>query len=366
MKTRLSILISSKTTSIIWVFLICLPLINQVIPFFKDSALAGVFTVEKPSENSWWTGGAQKNIEAKLNQKLTIKSFCYKLRNQIEFSFTNKINAQDMYYYKGVFYRMNSPIYNINAGYVGREKIEKDLLLLQKYRKQKHSKPMVFLIPPFKLSYFNAQLPKINRKLTGPSNYKNYTTALTHYQFDLVDVNKWFSDYNVKTKKPALIGTAGVHWTLYAATLAMDSLVKLSEKKLNRSFPNPIYQLDYTSVYDEDEDGYQLANLLFSHQDPNLVQVHFPKISSKQKIKALIVSDSYFNAIYWTKLYDQIFDSNSVFYYYLNTRKQRGKPDQAFNQKRFEQDLNSVDLVLVISEVNNLERFAFDLPRKLP
>lgn len=366
MRTRLFTLISKNKLVLSWILLICLPLINQVIPVFKSDRLNGSFeTKKKQISCSWWDASFQKNIEDQLNDSLTIHTFCYRLRNQLEFSIANKINAGDMYYYNGVIYRMNSPLYNVSSNFAGNEKINADIAKLRAYREKARSKPMLFLIPTFKPQFYPNQLPAFNQNNTDQSNYKAYKKTLLQQGFPVFDANIWLREIQKKKPKPAMIGTAGVHWTLYAATLAMDSVVKFYEKQLKTSFCHPNYKLDYSAVYDEDEDGYRLANLLSKHRDPNLVQVHFPSIPVGKKLKALIVSDSYFHAVYWTQLYDQVFDSQSMFYYYMKTRKKRGEQDRPFTTELFKQDLASVDMILVISEVNNLEHFGFGFQNQL-
>lgn len=348
----------------LWIVILLFPLIHQLVPVLKVQQITGFFeSTNKRDTLSWWDGSLQKHVDHYLADSLSIRPFCYRLRNQLEYSLADKLNSQDLYAYQGIFFRMTSPVYSIDAGYVGKEKVDQDLSNLLAYRQQKDAKPMYFLIPSFKFHLYPENLPVYNRLETTENNYYQYTRALRKNGFNLLDADRWFRKLQSTKDTPALMGTGGVHWSLYAATLAMDSLVTQVEANEHQVYTHPNYVLDSSSVYDEDEDGYRLANLLARHADPKLRQVHFPEpVKSGRKIRAVIISDSYFHAVYWTGLFDQVFDSGSVFYYYLKTRKQRGVPDQAFEKSVLEEDLRQADLILVISEVNNLEHFAFGLP----
>lgn len=352
----------------LWIVILLFPLIHQLVPLLKVQQITGFFdATKKPDTLSWWDGSLQKYADRYLADSLSIRPFCYRLRNQLEYSLANKLNAQNLYAYNGVFYRMTSPIYSIDAGYAGKEQVNRDMHRLIAYRRQKEAKPLYFLIPPFKFHLYPENLPDYNRLETTENNYYQYTHILRKNGFNLLDADQWFRKLQHTNDIPALMGTGGVHWSLYAATLAMDSLVKQIEANEHQVYTHPNYILDSSTVYDEDEDGYRLANLLARHADPKLRQVHFPEpVTSGRKIRAVIISDSYFHAVYWTGLFDQVFDPGSVFYYYLKTRKQRGMADQPFEKHAFDEDIRQADLILVISEVNNLEHFAFGLPRNLP
>lgn len=303
----------------------------------------------------------QSCAENQLEEKLNMKSPLVRLRNQYEYSLFNKINAQQIYQYNNQLFRFYVPDYNEGTLFLGEKvihkKIEK-LKYIQNYIDENH--PIITIIAPSKTYFYSELLPKKNTIQTENSNYKRIQNELIQNNLLTIDFNRWF--LKIKNKKEApLFGKGGIHWTIYGATLAMDSLVSFMNTKFDANYHKPEWSLSkkYNFFYNDQD----LAQLLNVFKAPNDLSVRNPlfKVSKKKtrKIKALIISDSFFDVVSITDLRNQVFTSDSEFLYYFNTRKDPTNNNQTIDKSKLLDKLKTVDCVILMNDIVNMENFGW-------
>jgi SGNH hydrolase-like domain, acetyltransferase AlgX len=359
----------SKIIVVITLIGLFIPMTQQLFGYIYIRGLDGVIASNKKNSTiSWWDRSAQSYIENYSKDSLSLKAPCVRLKNQFEFTFFDKINAHDIYEYDGVFYRYSYYTYNEKNSFVGMEKIQRQVKQLKAFQDKinKDSIPIYVIITPTKLHQYNKQLPWFNQTSSRQTNYIQYKRLLQKAGINVLDADAWFLRDQKKFVAPTQ-STGGVHWTLYGGALAMDSLVKRIRKDKKTDFQ--MVQMEISKAYElypQDMDAVNLSNLMYPPKDQRLRLIHFPTPKNqKKRIKPVIISDSYFHVIDWTPLHDQIFDPQTSFYYYFNSRKQHDQIiETAVNLKQVSEDIQQSDCIIIITDIMNLEQFGFGFIEK--
>ncbi len=358
----------AKAFKVIILIVLCIPLCFQLLNKSFFTPLNGVQNSKTTQLNDSFQGQfsfidrtLQQYLEAKIEENLIVKSPLVRLRNQYEYSFFQKLNAQQIYQYGDQLFRFYDPTYNEASLFLGKEKIEakiKKLTEIQAYLGKEH--PIITLIAPSKTYFYSEYLPEIHKFQTESSNYKAIKKELIKKHLSVIDFNQLFLQLKDKTQAP-LFGKSGIHWTSYGATLAMDSLVTYLENRKQDQFQHSNWKLNstYEFLYNDQDLG-QLLNVLYPPNDLMLRNPIFiqPK-QHKRKIKALIISDSYFDVISITKLRSQIFTSDSDYLYYFNTRKDPTNNNQSIDKNELLSKMKECDCILLMNDIVNMEDFGW-------
>jgi hypothetical protein len=122
-------------------------------------------------------------------------------------------------------------------------------------------------------------------------------------------------------------------------------------------FSHPSYTLDRTfRLFYNDNDLAQLLNVLSPPNDPNLRCLRFPaQTPSGKKIRALIISDSFFDVVSMTALRQQLFTSDTKFLYYFNTRKDPTNNNQGLEGLSLLSEMKKADCIILLNDIVNME-----------
>jgi hypothetical protein len=130
------------------------PLIQQTTGLVYVRPLSGDLLPDSTEvSNNWWNGDLQRQLEKYATDSLALHPACVRLRNQLEFSLFDKLNAQAIYEFDGIFYRYSYATYNEANSFVGMEKIyrqTKQLAALNETWKRQ-GKQLYVIITPSKL-----------------------------------------------------------------------------------------------------------------------------------------------------------------------------------------------------------------------
>ncbi|HLP56360.1 MAG TPA: hypothetical protein VK151_15090 [Fluviicola sp.] len=350
--------------AVILVLGLLFPMVQQLTGLVYVRPLSGNIPADSTQvSQSWWNGGLQKQLESYARDSSKLHPACVRLRNQIEFSLFDKLNAQDIYEFNGIFYRYANPAYNEKSAFVGMEKIRRQTRQLAVLEKQWHSegRQLYVIITPSKLHYYRDQLPEWNKSNTRNTNYIQYKKALLNAGINVLDADAWFLDRKRKGGIPTM-AKGGVHWTLYGGAIALDSLIRRHNRSQETDFQRVTMEIDSgDKIYPEDVDAINLCNLLYPPQENGLKLIHFPAPANpKQRIRPVVISDSYFNVIAWTPLHVQVLDPETPFYYYYHTRYTVADPGgKKFTKQQVETDISKANCVIIITDIQNLEQFGF-------
>lgn len=312
-------------------------------------------------EENYFDGTWQRLKAYQLQEELLIRNPMIKMRNQIEFSMFGKVNAEHMYRYGDQYFRFYCVDYHEGYLFKGEQEINDQVKRLKAVQEVlSDSIPIISAIAPSKTYLYGELLPEFNTKQTEYSNYKYIKKTLIENDMHCLDFNQWFVDIK-GTEEAPLMGSGGVHWSRYGSTLAMDSLVNYVNVKTGSDFRRPTWVLeDSDTVCYHDNDAAKLSNLLIPPYDKELKNVNFlPAENNKSKMKALIISDSFFDVVSIYGLRDQIFTTDSKYDYYYGTQIGIPAHNQRLESDEFMDYIKSVDCVIIMSDIVNMENYGW-------
>ena len=321
-----------------------------------------VYGVESPSSSdsiSWWNGSAQKQFEDNLMAESISKSYFIRIRNQYQYSLFNKINAADIYEYNDQFFRFYSFYFNEEHNFVGEEIVRDKVKKLREIQHSLGSKvPIITVIPPSKMQYYREKLPAKHRTNSKETNYTYFLNELKANNLAVIDFNDHYKKNRSNT--PAIFGYGGIHWSEYAAALAMDSVVKFvsayHDIEFSRYEITPWYNNGFS---EQDMDISLMLNRIKKPKDINLRAVKLSPISNKRKIKAVIITDSFCFTIFTTDIGELIFSPDSYFHYYFGSTYDRNWAPVNWSSNQLKSDMESADCVIILTDIVNMENFGF-------
>lgn len=350
----------------IMVFLF-LPLFFQFVKVKEFTPLSGVqenkvqhLLDSTNNKLSWFKGSFQKYCDLSANENLRLKSPLIRLRNQIQYSCFEKINAQDIYEYNGILFRFYTKNYNESIHFMGESKAKEQIGKLKKIQDYLGKDiPIITIIAPSKTYFYRENLPLVNQLQSSKSNYKYLKNLLHENHLLCIDFNTYFLGY--KNSKTPIFGKGGIHWSSFAATLAMDSVVNYLSQLKNQDFQHPTWKLKSNFHFEyDDHDLAQLLNVFYPPNDHHVKALSFTKPkNNKKKIMALIVSDSFFDVISKTELRNQIFTKDSEYLYYFAKRKDSQNGSQVFDKNELLSKIKTADCVIIMNDIVNMEDFSW-------
>jgi hypothetical protein len=186
----------------------------------------------------WFDGSWQENTTAYVEENLGFRSFFVRCKNQIEFQFFNNtiswiLVGKDQYVYDKKHVEEYLGWHKIPFN-KAREKIRKLKYLQERF--QQNGQHLILVIPPCRTKMLPEYLPD-NYKIypKGLSNYDQYLFLAEKYQINTVDFSSWFEQKRSSSRYP-LFTKYGVHWSVYSATLATDSLIRYMEYTAGRKW----------------------------------------------------------------------------------------------------------------------------------
>lgn len=320
--------------------------------------LYGVTVEEITLINKWSNKSFQTNCEKIIREKHPIFPLAVRVKNEIEFDFFQKVNAQDVYFQNGVFFRMRSPDFKEKDDFIGRDSIDQQVAQLKRII-DVLKMPIYIVIAPNKRRLFNDKLNAVNRdKQESKTNYYWFKNAFRKHNLPCLDVNDWFIKLQKKSAYP-LMSKYGVHWTQYGAYLAFDSLIRRYNYEQKKQFTTVNLNINKEVEYDvNDIDLLNLSNLFFQRKDGAIRAFKFQSKGNK-KMNPFVLGDSFYHAVLWTKMSQHLFSTNTVFYYYFNTRICQNLQESPRKMWRVRDDLRRSDCIILLIDVQNLTRFGF-------
>ena len=351
-----------------------LPVMQKHFHSLQAPVLVGVFDqTKKPTfwPNKWLSGEYQSAQEKFLKDKNPILKFSIRAIAQWDYEVFGDIMHEDALFGSGeklnLFTETNCKS-AVGIDYLGKhwleERIKKLSFIIRFFEKE--DIPFLVLTPPTKATVFPELMPEFYRDY--PVDSTNYETAISLYKdYDIPYID--FSHF-IDLKKNApydLYAQAGIHWTNYGSTIAVDTIIKYIEKRLDISMVRLSYDVVEMTPARVNFDNEIAAGANFFQPLP-LDDMPYPIIDFVQTENTecpniLSVGDSFYLLIYKYGIPQQIFSDDSRFWYYgFNIMPEQfvdGKKIFSVHQDVME-EIRKRDLVILTIYENNLERFAFD------
>jgi hypothetical protein len=359
---------------------LALPAIQQHFRVFPEmKTLSGDYrSVQKPAPtwDNWYRGEYQDQLERYLKGHAGFGSFLIRLRNQVDYSLFGLVHAE------GVIKGNNKEHFESDyiraftgLDFVGESIIDKKirrLKFLQTYLKDSLDTDLLFVLEPDKASLFPERIPdKYLQKKQAVTNYQKIVEKADLYDLEYIDLNRWFIQLKNQVSHP-LYGQYATHWSDYAATLALDSLLNYIGPMCEVTFPDIITDSMVVEEYarDIDYDIGRAMNLMIRYKDryplayPALRLERHPE-TSQTGPRVLVVADSYYWNIHNTGIPYNTFEREEYWYFGKLVYPESYSDTTFVDVSALHEDVENNDVILLMTTGRFLYKFDWYLTNRL-
>ena len=362
-----------KTFKKIWflvlLLLLLLPMLQRWLQWVDEKPLDGAF-VETPRPvvtlKTLFNETAQDSLMTYCTEQSGFRKTLIRLNNQLLYSAFGKVSAIGPVKGKNgqTFIEESYIISYTGETFIGEEKINttvQQIKLIQEMLKAKG----VTLLPVFalgKASYYPEFIPdRYIAKSWGTNNYQVYLNALNEQQVEMIDFNRYFCDRKDQFEHP-LYCDLSAHWTVYAASLAIDSLVRFMESVNHQTQAHAtIDSFDTDGLMNQDDDLYRMMNILLPLPHNTVDNPHF-SFSEGYKPKVLAIADSYWWTVWaWNVALPENLFSDGGFWFYNKTIYPERDPLVNTDAINYKQEIEDQEFVLLVctEATNHLWPYGF-------
>lgn len=281
-----------------------LPIFQESWAIFPERSLGGyVAEGEQPVLNwrNWETGAFQGRCDSFVNHNIGLRGHLVRLHNQFQWDLFREHQAKKVVVGKEDYLFETHYIYShLGRDYMGDEAMEEKSLSIKEMQDTlaAHGIGFTLVFAPSKAAYHSEYLPSSwapERKRA--SHYDYLAKRLPALGVNLVDFDAWFRELKPHTPYP-LFPKSGIHWSIYGAYLAADSLLRGMEGE--RGCPLPKMALDTVIVSEENYvSDYDIGNSLNLLRHSNVFPMgypvfHYENQPGQKKPKTLVIGDSFF------------------------------------------------------------------------
>ena len=362
-----------KTFKKIWFLLLLallfLPMAQTCFHFVDEKPLDGAF-VEAPTPvinaKTLYGETVQDSLMTWCTEQTGFRKTMIRLNNQLLYSAFGKISALGPV--KGnngtTFFEESYIISYTGGNFLGTETIEKNTRQLKVIQEMLEAKGIT-LLPVFtlgKASFFPELIPeKYMAQRHETNNYIEYLKAFENQELKFID----FNDYLCKkkgTEEHPYYCDLSAHWTVYAASLAIDSLVHYMETKTQQTQAHAyIDGFDQDGLMNQDDDLYRMMNLMFQLPHNTVDNPHFG-FTEGYKPKVLAIADSYWWTVWaWNVALPENLFSDGGFWFYNKTVYPERTPIRNVESVDYKQEIESQNFVLLVctEATNHLWPYGF-------
>jgi hypothetical protein len=361
-----------KIWFLFFLVLLSIPMIQNFTGWFNERPLNGAFIpAVKPqfSLKAIWNESYQDSCTKYIEENIGFHSFLVRLNNQLIFSFLRESPVKGPVIGKGgVLFEESYIISYLGKTYIGDEQISqntKNLLATQEILKQKGVN-LVVLFPPGKASYYPELIPdKYHPERKSVNNYEAYLKNFAKNGVNVIDLNSYIVSMK-DTASYEIYCDLGAHWTIWAASIAMDTVIGYMESLAGRDFADYsiVQMVTPDTLRNQDDDLYKTMNLLFH---PPYKKISYPVLKfnngeGKIKPKVLAISDSYWWTIYADNVaIPQNVFSNGGFWFYNKTVYPVRNPLKSVDELDYKKEIESQEFVLLVTTeaTNHLFPYGF-------
>ncbi|MBL7138315.1 MAG: hypothetical protein ISS17_06045 [Bacteroidales bacterium] len=347
--------------------LLVLPFIQRHIPLVKERKLVGFFRLApSPSWQEftwkrWFHGEFQDQMTGRVEEHIGFRKSLFRLHNEFDFRLFRISHAEGFICGKEDNMFEEDYILEYTGKYfIGEEtwntKLEK--LAEVKTRLSSMGTELILVLEPGKASFSPEFIPvRYLAHGTSLSNYTYVTHWLDAHDVPYLDLNRWFIQAKDTSRFP-LFPKYGMHWSLYAVPLVVDTLSRYIELATGTTIPAlTIQRIEISdSLQWTDRDIADLLNLIFPLPS---TETAYPVVSVEPDsivphLKALVIADSYYLNIkhgYSPKLFagEEYWYYNSKLYPHIEDDREPVYVDKSNLQEK----LLQFDVVLLmVSEIN--------------
>lgn len=352
--------------------ILALPMMQNLFEFCDQKPLNGAFIPAIEPEfslKSVWNETYQDSITKYVEENIGFHNSLVRLNNQFIFSIFRESPIKGPVLGKdGMFFERTYIISYLGETYIGEEQINEtsyELKIVQEILETKGIS-LINVFPPSKASYYPELIPnsyKPNKKTIN--NYEAYIKSFDENNINLLDFNKYFLEIRDTCTK-TIYCDLGAHWTIYASSIAIDSIINYLENitgKKHADFSITKFETPDT-LRNQDNDLYKTMNLLFLPQHNNVEYpvFKFNNGEDKYRPKVLAISDSYWWTVYAHNVaLPQNLFSDGGFWFYNKTIYPVRYNGENVNQINYKQEIDNQEFVLLVTTeaTNHLYPYGF-------
>ena len=287
------------------------PALQHWKPMVKEKDLNGIYRTAKPPDlksfswGSWFRGSFQEKIVPEMNDHIGFRKTLIRIRNQADWSLFKTSNTEGFIAGKDGFLYEEDYIFEYTGTYfIGERALDLKARRLKAVQEALGTRGICLLpvIEPGKASFYPEHIPaRYHPECRSMSNLEYLQQRMDRYGVRYLDLNRWFL-LAKDTSRYKLFPEYGMHWSIYGATLAMDTLTKYLNGACGFSLPG--FTVDKIVISDSlqgtDGDIEVMLNLLCPLPPVTAAYptVRFDKGGTTSAPRVLGVGDSYFNTIY--------------------------------------------------------------------
>ena len=313
-------------------------------------------SVPSLSKSAWLSGNYQSAYNKEFNNTMAFRPDLVRLYNQIDFSLFGVPHANKIVVGKND-YLIAQQYVEASLGYdfIGQAAIDRTVELmkdLQDKLEQTTGQHFLVLFVPDKGTYYPEIIPQRYLGKKQPvTNYAYYAERCKVEGVNCIDYNAWFLKMK-DTSKYILYPKTGIHWSTYASTLAVDSLMKYLKLKFAMNMPRLVIDsisMSRTAKYEDDDIGRTL-NLIKPVSYPPLAYpaFHFVADTSRPRPRALFIGDSFYWQLYYPGFIANMFSNSEFWYYNKDVYPETFTAPKSTDQLNYIQDVLSQDLIVLI------------------
>lgn len=347
---------------------ISIPGLQSVLRLSKEKPLVGAAVVPEFPQfhlDSLFSGRFQNDFEIWLNEKLGFHYTLIRLRNQVWYWCFKApamqdaiIGKEDYLYAEGYVTAYTGKDF---IGHASINTMTKKLKAIQDTLAA-HNVTLVVVFAPGKASIYPQYVPDSYGKPAAETNHSVMRHTFDSAGVNLVDFDQYYIDRRNSTKFP-IYPKVGVHWTNYAALVAMDSLIHYIEKKRNIDLPNVIFKGEEWSAAtrDYDDDVGSGLNLLIPIKNYPMA---YPKYeiedtAGKAHINMMSVADSYIRMMMFQGLSTKVTANHDYWYYNQGIEHSDGSPKTSTLDEDVAKSTMKHDVVMIMATEMNLAGFSW-------
>lgn len=313
--------------------------------------------------HSWFDGSYQKDYENYLEDHIGLRSFIVRIHNEMDFSLYRKCQN------KGIIVGKEDYLYQIDyidaylgKTFIGHEAINAKCQRIKAVQEEldKLDIELLIVMAPGKASMFPEYIPERYLKdSTGISNNTAYLACFKEYGINHIDFNTLFREMKDTYHYP-LYHKCGIHWNVYGAYYALDSIVNYMETAKGIDMADMSYEGIEMSFKPRATD-YDIGNALniFSRISDRAMPYPYGYkyiTEGKDKPNLMVIADSYYWTIYNLHNSKLIWNEQDFRYYNLQLFSP-GKPDKEFREITIH-ELQKFDFIMTVYTEQNMDVLA--------
>ena len=284
--------------------LLALPALQAKFNFVEMLPLAGY---APPAPRAMLSAAAlldnsyQPALEKYLEDRLGFRPLLVRLRNQLAYSVFRVGRANNTVVGKDdIMFDGSAADAYLGRDFVGEAEVDRNVRRFKDVQDTlaRRGTLLVFVIAPGKAHIYSDMLPAhYRRQPRTRSNYTAYAEKLAAVGVNLLDFSALFRQWQDTAAYP-LFPRGGIHWSLWARDLAVDTLFDYVRQRGRFNFPDcRIVSREFsTTPRDTDND---LARVLNLFEEPKAALMAYPKLEfaplgpGQRKPNLLLVGDSF-------------------------------------------------------------------------